>query len=44
MRQEKVKLTALIFVGPMLAPQSAGDSHLYAKDFSHRFRKGEPGT
>ncbi len=42
-RQEKVHLTALIFVGPMLEEGSLEESHLYAQEYTHRFRKGEPG-
>jgi precorrin-4/cobalt-precorrin-4 C11-methyltransferase len=41
MKQAKIHLTALIFVGPMLQPDSAEDSHLYAKEYTHRFRQGE---
>ncbi|OAI47047.1 precorrin-4 C(11)-methyltransferase [Planctomycetaceae bacterium SCGC AG-212-F19] len=41
LKQARMHLTALIFVGPMLEPTGAENSHLYAKEFSHRFRQGE---
>ena len=44
LKREKVHLTALIFVGPMLEEGRAEDSHLYAKSYTHRFRSGEPGA
>ena len=41
MAEAKVRLTALILVGPMLEPDRARDSRLYDRAYSHRFRRGE---
>ncbi len=40
MKEGRIHLTALIFVGPMLEPQQGAESHLYAKSYTHRFRRG----
>jgi precorrin-4/cobalt-precorrin-4 C11-methyltransferase len=41
LKQAKITLTALILIGPMIAPQQLAESHLYAATYSHRFRRGE---
>ncbi len=41
LKQAKIHLTALILIGPMLDPAQREESHLYAKDYTHRFRRGE---
>jgi precorrin-4/cobalt-precorrin-4 C11-methyltransferase len=41
MASAKVRLTALILVGPMLEPDRARNSRLYDPTYSHRFRRGE---
>jgi precorrin-4/cobalt-precorrin-4 C11-methyltransferase len=41
MKAARISLTALIFLGPMLEPDRAENSHLYSSSFSHRFRRGE---
>ena len=43
MRAARIHLTALILVGPMLEPGLARDSHLYDREYTHRFRRGEKG-
>jgi precorrin-4/cobalt-precorrin-4 C11-methyltransferase len=35
----RIRLTALILVGPMLEPDRARNSHLYDPSYGHRFRK-----
>ena len=40
MKQAKIQLTALILIGPMLAPETPQESHLYSAAYSHRFRRG----
>ena len=42
LRAERVALTALILVGPMLEPDRARNSHLYDPSYTHRFRRGGP--
>jgi precorrin-4/cobalt-precorrin-4 C11-methyltransferase len=42
MAEAKVRLTALILVGPMLEPDRARNSRLYDAAYSHRFRRGRP--
>ncbi len=39
--EAKIRLTALILVGPMLEPDRARNSRLYDRAYSHRFRRGE---
>lgn len=41
MRAAKIHLTALILVGPMLEADRASNSHLYDREYTHRFRHGE---
>ena len=41
MKEAKIHLTALILVGPMLDPDRAKNSHLYDREFSHRYRRGQ---
>jgi precorrin-4/cobalt-precorrin-4 C11-methyltransferase len=41
LRHEKLSLTALILVGPMLEADRARDSKLYDPAYTHRFRSGE---
>ncbi len=41
MAAAEIRLTALIFVGPMLEPERARDSRLYDPQHGHRFRKKE---
>ncbi|MCI0456479.1 MAG: precorrin-4 C(11)-methyltransferase [Gemmataceae bacterium] len=41
MDEAKIRLTALILIGPMLEPDRARDSRLYDPAYSHRFRRGE---
>jgi precorrin-4/cobalt-precorrin-4 C11-methyltransferase len=41
MKAARIHLTALIFVGPMLEPDRARNSHLYDLSYTHRFRRGE---
>jgi precorrin-4/cobalt-precorrin-4 C11-methyltransferase len=41
LRREKLSLTALILVGPMLEADRARDSKLYDPAYTHRFRRGE---
>jgi precorrin-4/cobalt-precorrin-4 C11-methyltransferase len=41
LKEAKIHLTALIFVGPMLAPDRFRNSHLYDRAYSHRFRRGQ---
>jgi precorrin-4/cobalt-precorrin-4 C11-methyltransferase len=43
LKKEKVHLTALILVGPMLEPERQQDSNLYDRTFSHRFRAASGG-
>lgn len=38
-----ISRTALVFVGPMLDDSPPAESHLYAKGFSHLFRKAKAG-
>ncbi len=44
MAEAGIHLTALILVGPMLEPDRARNSHLYDPAYTHRFRRGEPGS
>jgi precorrin-4/cobalt-precorrin-4 C11-methyltransferase len=39
MSQRDITVTALVLIGPMLEQASATDSHLYSKDYSHRYRR-----
>ncbi len=39
MAEAEITLTALMFVGPMLEPGTAAESHLYNKDYAHKYRK-----
>lgn len=39
MQEAEITRTALIFVGPMLDDSPPSESHLYAKTYSHLFRK-----
>jgi precorrin-4/cobalt-precorrin-4 C11-methyltransferase len=41
LKEAKIHLTGLIFVGPMLAPDRFRNSHLYDRAYSHRFRRGQ---
>jgi precorrin-4/cobalt-precorrin-4 C11-methyltransferase len=41
LKAAKITLTALIFIGPMLEPGRADNSHLYDRTYTHRFRRGE---
>jgi precorrin-4/cobalt-precorrin-4 C11-methyltransferase len=41
MNTAKIHLTALILIGPMLEPDRARNSHLYDREYTHRFRRGE---
>jgi precorrin-4/cobalt-precorrin-4 C11-methyltransferase len=41
MAAAKIRLTALILVGPMLEPDRARNSHLYDRGYTHRFRRGK---
>jgi len=41
MKAARIHLTALIFIGPMLDPEQARNSHLYDPAYTHRFRRGE---
>jgi precorrin-4/cobalt-precorrin-4 C11-methyltransferase len=41
MKDAKITLTALIFVGPMLEPEHSANSHLYDRTYTHRFRRGD---
>lgn len=41
MKQAKIALTALIMIGPMLETERAGESHLYDRSYTHRFRRGD---
>lgn len=41
LKQAKIALTALIFIGPMIEPARPAESHLYDATYSHRFRRGE---
>jgi precorrin-4/cobalt-precorrin-4 C11-methyltransferase len=41
MKAADIHLTALILIGPMLAPDRARNSHLYDPAYTHRFRRGE---
>jgi precorrin-4/cobalt-precorrin-4 C11-methyltransferase len=41
MKEARIHLTALIFVGPMLGPDADHASHLYDRTYTHRFRRGE---
>jgi precorrin-4/cobalt-precorrin-4 C11-methyltransferase len=40
LREERITMTALIFIGPMLEPDRTRNSHLYDAQFSHRYRRG----
>jgi precorrin-4/cobalt-precorrin-4 C11-methyltransferase len=40
MAAAKIRLTALILIGPMLEPDRARNSHLYDPAYTHRFRPG----
>jgi precorrin-4/cobalt-precorrin-4 C11-methyltransferase len=40
MKREKITLTALIMIGPMLEGERGRDSSLYDPQYTHRFRRG----
>lgn len=40
-KKEKIKATAIIFIGKVLGCEDFPDSRLYASDFSHGFRKAK---
>jgi precorrin-4 methylase len=40
MKQARIRLTALILIGPMLEEGKARDSRLYDAGYTHRFRRG----
>jgi precorrin-4/cobalt-precorrin-4 C11-methyltransferase len=42
MKTARIHLTALILVGPMLAPDAGRPSCLYNRTYTHRFRRAEP--